>query len=60
LIPSLALGITQKDLVNLKDLENKSLKLLEKLIPLSSAYTQGSGEVGRPALSNEEKSDKTI
>jgi ABC-type multidrug transport system permease subunit len=39
LIPSLALGITQKDLVNLKDLENKSLKMIEKLIPLSSAYT---------------------
>jgi ABC-type multidrug transport system permease subunit len=39
LIPSLAIGITQKDLVNLKDLENKSLKMIEKLIPLSSAYT---------------------
>jgi hypothetical protein len=60
LIPSLAIGITQKDLVNLKDLENKSLKMMEKLIPLSSAYTQGAGEVGRPALANEEKSDKTI
>lgn len=60
LIPSLAIGITQKDLVNLKDLENKSLKMIEKLIPLSSAYTQGTGEVGRPALANEDKSDKTI
>ena len=60
LIPALALGITQKDLVNLKDLENKSLKLVEKLIPLSSAYTQGTGEVGRPALAEEDKSDKTI
>lgn len=60
LIPSLALGITQKDLVNLKDLENKSLKMIEKLIPLSSAYTQGSGEVGRPALAQEDKSEKTI
>ena len=34
LIPSLAIGITQKDLVNLKDLENKSLKMLEKLIKM--------------------------
>lgn len=60
LIPSLALGITQKDLVNLKELENVALKLQEKLIPLSSAYTQGTGDVGRPPLSPEEKSDKTI
>ena len=52
LMPSLALGITQKDLVNLKDLENTALKLLDKLIPLSSAYTQSSGNpVGRPELS---------
>lgn len=60
LIPSLALGITQKDLVNLKSLENDTLKLLETLIPLSSAYTQSSGEVGRPTLPTEEKSSKTI
>ena len=61
LIPSLALGITQKDLINLKNLENDTLKMLEKvLLPLSSAYTQSTGKVGRPALSPEEKSDKTI
>ena len=63
LIPSLALGITQKDLINLKQLENETLKMLENiLLPLSSAYTQGSGsgKVGRPALSPEEKSVKTI
>lgn len=60
LIPSLALGITQKDLVNLKNLENNALKLLENLIPLSSAYTQSSGQVGRPALPTEEKASKTI
>ena len=60
LIPTLALGITQRDLVNLKDLENKALKLMEKLIPLSSAYTQGSGQVGRPELPTDQKSQKTI
>lgn len=60
IIPALALGITQKDLVNLKDLENDSLKLIEQLIPLSSAYTQGSGKVGRPELAPEQKSVKTI
>lgn len=63
IIPSLALGITQKDLVNLKDLENDMLEMATKLVPLSSSYnnnSQGTGEVGRPALPDEEKSDKTI
>jgi len=31
LLPALALGITQKDLVNLKDLENDALDLMKKL-----------------------------
>lgn len=60
LLPSLALGITQKDLLNLKDLENNALNLIEKLIPLSSAYTQTSGQVGRPELPADQKSQKTI
>ena len=60
LMPVLGLGLTQKDLFNLKNLENDSLKLIEKLIPLSSAYTQGSGEVGRPKLAADQKSEKTI
>lgn len=60
LLPSLALGITQKDLVNIKDLENSALKLVDKLIPLSSAYTQGAGQVGRPELPTDQKSQKTI
>ena len=40
----------------IKDLENKTLKLAEKLIPLSSAYTQGTGQVGRPELPLDQKS----
>ena len=60
LMPSLALGLTQKDLVNLKDLENDALNLITKLVPLSSAYTQGSGQVGRPELPTDQKSQKTI
>lgn len=59
-IPSLALGITQKDLLNLKELENDALDMLSKLIPLSSAYTASSGQVGRPELPAEQKSQKTI
>ena len=41
LMPALALGLSQKDLGNLKDLENNVLKLGEKLIPPSTSYTQG-------------------
>jgi hypothetical protein len=42
LMPAIALGLSQKDLGNLKDLENNILKLGEKLIPPSTSYTQTS------------------
>ena len=60
LLPAIAVGLSQKDLSNIKELENDVLKLREKLIPLESSYTQSSGEVGRPKLSVEEKSPKTL
>ena len=41
LLPAVAIGLSQKDLGNLKDLENDVLKLGEKLIPPSTSYTQG-------------------
>lgn len=59
LMPALAMGLSQRDVGNVKDLENDLLKLNEKLQPLSSAYTQ-SGEVGAPEKSADEKSPKTI
>ena len=59
LLPAVAIGISQRDLINLKNLENDTLKLQDILIPLESSYTQ-SGEVGRPPLSTEEKSPKTL
>lgn len=40
LMPALAFGLTQKDLVSIKDLENDVLKLGDKLKPLMSSYTQ--------------------
>ena len=44
LLPALAYGLTQKDLVSVKDLENDVLKLGDRLKPLSTSYTQtGSG-----------------
>ena len=64
IIPALALGITQTDLSDIKDLENDLLKLSEKLIPLDSSYTQSGNsngnKPGAPALDPTEKSDKTI
>ena len=64
LIPGLASGLNQKELGNVKDLENDVLLLGEKLRPLSSSYTQSgspSGNpVGRPRLADDEKADKTI
>lgn len=44
LMPALAMGLSQRDLGNLKDLENDVLKLGEKLIPPSTSYTQSTDE----------------
>ena len=61
LLPVVALGLSQRDIVNLKELENDVLKLGEKLIPLSSSYTQSSDNpTGRPKLDDSEKTEKTI
>ena len=60
LLPSIASGINQRDLVSIKGLENDLLKLSEVLIPLASSYTQSNGEVGRPEKALEDKAPKTI
>lgn len=66
LVPAIAEGFSQKDIMGIKDLENDVLKLGEKLIPLTSSYTQSNSntekesEGGRPAKEQSEKSDKTI
>lgn len=62
LTPMVAAGLSQRDAVSIKDLENNILKLQDKLIPLESAYTQSSsGEgVGRPKQKEENKADQTI
>lgn len=62
LLPAAALGITQSSLTNLKDLENNILGLREKLIPLSSSYTQSANEEtnGRPTKNVEEKTNTTV
>lgn len=75
LMPAIAIGLSQRDLINVKDLENDVLKLGEKLKPLATAYTQSGDESeegttttktttvvdegGRPELKAEEKTEKT-
>lgn len=62
IVPALAQGLNQRDLVNLKDLENNVLGLTDKLIPPKTSFT-GSAEVdegGRPTKSNDEKKDQTL
>ena len=59
-LPAIAAGLSQKDLINMKKLENDALKMGELLIPLESSYTQSANPVGRPKLPEEEKSQKTI
>lgn len=63
LLPSIAMGISQQSLMNIKSLENDVLNLREVLIPLSSSYTQtgdGDGEPGAPEKKLEDKAKKTI
>ena len=63
LLPAIGMGLSQRNLVNIKSLENDVLNLREVLIPLSSSYTQsgdGDGEVGAPEKDLEDKAEKTI
>lgn len=65
LVPAVATGLSQRDLINIKTLENEILKLNEQLIPLQTSYTQsGDGspdsEAGAPTKKLDEKQEKTI
>jgi hypothetical protein len=65
LIPALAQGLSQRDLVNVKDLENEVLNLTERLIPPKTAFnssqTESEDEVGgRPSKEVDEKKDQTL
>lgn len=65
LLPALSLGVSQRDIVNIKDLENDLLKLTTRLQPPQSAYTQSGkqsteeGKGGAPEKDPTEKSEKT-
>jgi hypothetical protein len=53
----LAFGLTQKDLVSIKDLENDVLKLGDKLKPLSTSYTQTGSDSKKDEEGDEENGD---
>jgi hypothetical protein len=53
------MDLTQRELSSLKDLENDVLVLKDKLIPLSTSYTE-TGNVGRPVKDAQDKSAKTV
>lgn len=67
ILPAIASGISQRDLLDIKDLEINLLKLDQVLIPLKSSHTESNKESngatdegGRKALPEDEKSDRTI
>ena len=61
LVPALAQGLSQRDLVNIKNLENDVLGLTDKLIPPKTSFTDGGAEEGgRPTKTADEKKDQTI
>ncbi len=60
LLPAIGTGMSQRELISIKELENDVLKLPDVLIPLSSSYTQSNKEPGAPEKKLEDKSDKTI
>ena len=64
LMPAVSMGMSQKDLVNIKDLENNVLKLRECLVPLETSYTMSGKnqdeEGGRPQMETEDKQEVTV
>lgn len=62
-LPALAMGMSQKDIYSIKQVENELLDLTNVLKPLKTSYTdtgEGGGEGGRPTKEETQKSNKTI
>lgn len=69
LLPGIAMGLNQSELINIKQLENDVLDVEKIFIPLQSAYTQSAAsqekkgateEGGTPEKDMKDKSPKTI
>ena len=62
-LPALAMGLSQKDIVSIKQVENELLDLTNVFVPLKTSYTEtgeGGDTGGRPQTDDDKKSDKTI
>lgn len=59
LIPALAQGLNQRDLLGVKDLENDLLKLNEKLIPLKTAYTSSAADQKNESSASSDKNQQS-
>lgn len=58
LIPAVALGFSQRQIIDLKDLENKVLKLESRFVPLQSAFQQpANGQANTQTTSQDEESE---
>ena len=67
LLPAIAADMTQTEFISLNEYENNILKLNDKMIPVQISSTQsgkasseGTGKVGAPEKSDDEKAEKTI
>lgn len=62
LMPAVAMGFSQRDIANVKNLENDVLNLTDKLVPLNSSYTQSSSDkvAGAPKKDDSEKAPQTL
>ena len=58
LLPALSLGLTQKDIVNLKTLESNVMGLNDLLQPLQSSYTQSANSDDKGGAPTKEAVDK--
>lgn len=59
-MPAVALGQKQSSAIMTAYFENVALGLNELFVPPQSSNTTSGGDVGRPELSDDQKSDKTI
>jgi hypothetical protein len=65
ILPAIAMDLSQRDIVNIKELENDVLELGELLIPLQSAFTQGAEDpnaqgAGGVAKEQSDKAETTL
>lgn len=59
LLPAIAMGTSQAQLIGLLTFENDYLNIVDSLIPLQTSYTQSGIGSGRPTKDDNEREEKT-